>query len=92
MKQAADVRTTQIRQRSNLLQPVLCACQTSPMRATGAAFLGVFSFLMAGFVRGMGLDSSDPELILAAFYALAACGTLGVLAGGIAIGIQLSRD
>jgi hypothetical protein len=52
----------------------------------------VFCFLLAGFVRGMGVDSNDPELVLAASYALTACGALGVLAGGIALGIRLARD
>jgi hypothetical protein len=62
------------------------------MRASGAAIVGVFCFLIAGFVRGIGPNSTDPELILAAFYALAACGAVGVLAGGVALGIRLSRD
>ena len=64
------------------------------MRASSAALLGVLCFLIAGFVRGLGgTDSSDPaELTLAAFYALGACGAVGVLAGGVGMGIRLSRD
>ena len=50
----------------------------------------MFFFLIAGFVRGM--STSDPELILAASYALSACGALGILAGGVAMGIRLSRN
>lgn len=62
------------------------------MRPSSAAILGVLCFLIAGFIRGMGVtNSSDPELILAAFYALAACGAVGVLAGGVGMGIRLSR-
>ena len=62
------------------------------MRGLIPALLGVFAFLVAGFVRGMGVHSSDPELVLAASYALGACGLVGVLVGGIAMGIRLSRD
>ena len=63
------------------------------MRASSAAILGVICFLIAGFVRGMGVtSSSDPELILAASYALAAGGAVGVVAGGVGMGIRLSRD
>jgi hypothetical protein len=62
------------------------------MRGSTAALLGVFCFLVAGFVQGMGRNTNDPELVSAAFYALAACGALGVLAGGVAMGIRLSRD
>ena len=61
------------------------------MRASSAAFLGVIFFLFAGFIRGMGENTHDPELILAAFYGLAACGAVGVLAAGVAIGIRISR-
>lgn len=63
------------------------------MRASTAAILGVLCFLIAGFVRGMGVtNGSDPEIILAAFYALGACGAVGVLAGGVGLGIRLARD
>jgi hypothetical protein len=69
------------------------AWKTPRMRPSSAAILGVLCFLIAGFVRGMGVtNSSDPELILAAFYALGACGTVGVLAGGVGMGIRLARD
>jgi hypothetical protein len=62
------------------------------MRGTTPALLGVLCFLVAGFVQGMGRNTNDPELVLAAFYALAACGALGVVAGGVAMGIRLARD
>ena len=63
------------------------------MRPSSAALLGIVCFLIAGFVRGMGVtNNSDPELTLAAFYALSACGAVGVLAGGVGMGIRLSRD
>ena len=62
------------------------------MRGTTPALLGVLSFLVAGFVQGMGRNTNDPELVMAAFYALAACGSLGVVAGGVAMGIRLARD
>jgi hypothetical protein len=62
------------------------------MRGSTPAILGVFCFVIAGFVRGAGRYSGDPELVLAATYALAACGLLGVLTGGVAMGIRLSRD
>ena len=62
------------------------------MRGVGVAIVGVFCFLVAGFIRGMGAHTSDPELVLAASYGFAACGAIAVLAGGIAMGIRLSRD
>jgi hypothetical protein len=61
------------------------------MRGTAPAILGVFACILAGFIRGGLRHSADPELVLAASWGLAACGTVGVLAGGVAIGIQLSR-
>lgn len=64
----------------------------SVVRALTPALLGIFAFLVAGFVRGMEVNSNDPELVLAAFYALVACGLVGVLAAGVAIGIRLARD
>jgi hypothetical protein len=79
--------------KSGLASHPCCAWKTSRMRASTAAILGVICFLIAGFVRGMGVtNSSDPELSLAAFYALSACGAVGVLAGGVGLGIRLSRD
>jgi hypothetical protein len=62
------------------------------MRGTNAAIVGVLCFVAAGFIQGAGRNSPDPELVLAAFYALAACGLLGILAGGVAMGIRLARD
>lgn len=62
------------------------------MRGLKPALLGVLCFVIAGFVLGVGRNSPDPELVLAAYYALVACGLLGVLAGGVAMGIRLSRD
>lgn len=61
------------------------------MRGTKHATLGVVAFVVAGFVRGGLRYSPDPELILAASWGLAACGLVGVLSGGVAMGIQLSR-
>ena len=61
------------------------------MRGTAQAILGVIAFVIAGFIRGGLRQSPDPELILAMSWGLAACGLVGVLAGGVAIGIQLSR-
>ncbi len=61
------------------------------MRPTTYAVLGVLAFVVAGFIRGGLRYSADPELVLAASWGLAACGVVGVLAGGIAIGIRLSR-
>ena len=61
------------------------------MRGTLHAILGVFAFVVAGFVRGGLRYSADPELVLALSWGLAACGLLGVVAGGVAMGIQLGR-
>ncbi len=61
------------------------------MRAAYVIF-GVFAFVIAGFVRGGLRYSSDPELVLAASWGLAAVGLVGVLAGGVAIGIRLARQ
>ena len=61
------------------------------MRGIAHAIWGVLAFAVAGFVRGGLRLSADPELVLAASYALAACGLVGVLAGGVAIGIQVAR-
>jgi hypothetical protein len=62
------------------------------MPGSTPAILGVLCFVIAGFVRGAGRYSADPELVLAATCALGACGLLGVLAGGVAMGIHLSRQ
>ncbi len=62
------------------------------MRGLPAALLGVIAFLIAGFLHGTLRDSSDPELVLAGVYALSALWLFGVLAGGVAVGIRLSRD
>lgn len=61
------------------------------MRGITHAILGVFAFVLAGFIRGGLRYSADPELVLAASWGLAAFGLFGVLVGGVAIGIQLSR-
>jgi ABC-type multidrug transport system permease subunit len=60
--------------------------------ASTAAILGVLSFLIAGFVLGMGEHSSDPELVGALALGLMACGLLGVLSAAVAFGIRLARD
>jgi hypothetical protein len=64
----------------------------SAVRAVNPALLGILTFLIAGFVRGMEANSNDPEILFAAFYALVACGLIGILAAGVAIGIRLARD
>ena len=61
------------------------------MRGMTSAVLGVLAFVVAGFVRGGLRYSADPELVLAFSWGLAACGLVGVLAGGVALGIGLSR-
>jgi hypothetical protein len=62
------------------------------MRGSTPAILGVLCFVIAGFVRGAGRYSADLALVLAATYALGACVLLGVLTGGVAMGIHLSRE
>jgi hypothetical protein len=62
------------------------------MRGLGPALIGVFCFLVAGFVRGGESRSPDPELVMAFSYALGAAGLVGVIAGGVAIGLALARD
>ena len=62
------------------------------MRGTTYAILGVFAFVVAGFIRGGLRYSADPELVLAFSWGLAAAGLVGVLAGGVAIGIHISRQ
>lgn len=62
------------------------------MRGMWQAVLGLIAFVVAGFVHGGLRLSYDPELILAATCGLAACGLVGVLAGGVALGIQIARD
>lgn len=61
------------------------------MHGTAHALWGVLAFAAAGFVRGGLRHSADPELVLAGSYALAACGMVGVLAGGVAMGIRVAR-
>jgi len=61
------------------------------MRGTAHSLLGVLAFVVAGFIRGQLRYSADPELVFAASYGLAALGLVGVLAGGVAIGLQLAR-
>ncbi len=62
------------------------------MRGTTYAVVGVLAFVVAGFVRGGLRYSADPELVLALSWGLAAAGLVGVLAGGVAIGIHISRQ
>lgn len=62
------------------------------MRGIFHAGLGVVAFIVAGFVRGGIRHSPDPELVLAFSYGLLACGLTGVLAGGVAMGLQLARE
>jgi hypothetical protein len=58
----------------------------------GVAILGVLFLFTAGFVLGVGQHSSDPELTAGFFLAFLGAGSLCVLAGGIAIGIRLTRS
>jgi hypothetical protein len=62
------------------------------MRGTTYAVVGVLAFVVAGFIRGGLRYSADPELVLALSWGLAAAGLVGVLAGGVAIGIHISRQ
>ena len=62
------------------------------MRGTTLAVLGVFAFLIAGFIRGGLEHSSDPELVFAFSWGLAAFGLFSIIAGGIATGIRLARQ
>jgi hypothetical protein len=62
------------------------------MRAAAHAVLGILAFAAAGFIRGGIRYSADPELVLAASYGLAACGLVGVLASGVALGIRMARS
>jgi hypothetical protein len=60
-------------------------------RGWGAAGVGlVASFIGGLFVAQAG--GSDREAFLSVGFALLACGLLGILIGGVAIGIQLARD
>ena len=60
------------------------------MRSTVYVLLGVFAFVVAGFIRGGLRYSNDPELTLAFSWGLAAFGLVAVLAAGVATGIRLS--
>lgn len=57
-----------------------------------AGLLGVLCFLIAGLIKGAGFQEGDLQAATAAFYAFGACGLMGVLAGGVALGIKLARD
>jgi hypothetical protein len=74
--------------------PARAVCRESllAVRAVNPALLGILALFIAGFVRGLETNSRDPELVLAASYALGGCGLMGVLAAGVAFGIRLSRD
>jgi hypothetical protein len=61
------------------------------MRALAPAVMGVLAFVASGFLRGGIRYSADPELVLAASYGLTACGLVGVVAGGVALGIRIAR-
>ena len=62
------------------------------MRGTQHAFFGVMAFAVAGFIYGGARHSPDPELVLAFSAGFAACGLLFVVAGAVAIGIQIARE
>lgn len=61
------------------------------MNAVMPAVLGTLCLLLAGFVRGTAGTSADPELVLAAAYALGGLGPVGVVAAGVAIGVRMAR-
>jgi hypothetical protein len=52
----------------------------------------MLALFIAGFVRGGVANSADPELVFAAFYALAGLGFVGILTAGVSLGIRLARD
>ncbi len=54
--------------------------------------LGIFAFVIAGFVHGGLKDSNDPELILAATYGLIALGLAGLISGGVELGVRAARE
>lgn len=62
------------------------------MRRATPAVVGIFFFMLAGLSRGAGEDSINRELWLVAHYGLLACGILGLLVGGIAIGTRAARN
>lgn len=55
------------------------------------AALGALALFVAGFIRGGLQNSADPELIFGASYALGGLGLMGVLAGGVALGANLTK-
>lgn len=61
------------------------------MPAFISAFLGTLALFVAGFIRGGLQNSADPELIFGASYALGGLGFLGVLAAGVALGVNLTK-
>lgn len=77
---------------SDLHTPAASAWEGFVMRGIAPAIFGVLAFVAAGFVHGGLRYSADPELVLAGSYGLAACGLVGVLAGGVALGIQIARE
>jgi hypothetical protein len=60
-----------------------------PVLVTG--LIGVVALFLAGFIRGGLRTSPDPELVFAASYALGGLGLMGVLAAGVAWGVNLTR-
>lgn len=60
-----------------------------PALITGVS--GVLSLFLAGFIRGGLRTSPDPELVFGASYALGGLGLMGVVAAGVAWGVNLTR-
>ena len=54
--------------------------------------LGAVALFLAGFIRGGLRTSADPELVFGASYALAGLGLMGVLAAGVAWGVNLTKN
>jgi hypothetical protein len=55
------------------------------------AALGALALFVAGFIRGGLRNSADPELVFGASYALGGLGLMGVLAAGVAMGVNLAK-
>jgi hypothetical protein len=67
--------------------------ETSFLAARGwaAATTGVLLAFIGGLFLAQA-GGSDREFFLSVGYLLGACGLLGILIGGVALGIQLARD
>lgn len=66
-------------------------CEGLGMPAFIPAVLGALALFVAGFIRGGLRNSADPELVFGASYALGGLGLMGVLAAGVAFGVNLTK-